>query len=66
MVAGGGLRPGGIHIPGSGPGQDDDLLHSCTVGRGKESRAWDAVTETVEYRARQVKNYLFALVYISG
>jgi hypothetical protein len=53
-------------IPGCGQRQDDDLVHSYTVGKAIETVDWDAVTETVEYQARQVKAYLIAVVYTSG
>jgi len=53
-------------IPGYGQRQDDDLVHSYTVGKAIETVDWDAVTETVEYQGRQVKIYLIAVVYTSG
>jgi hypothetical protein len=53
-------------IPGYGQKQDDDLVHSYTVGKVIETVDWDAVTETVAFEGRQVKACLIAVVYISG
>ena len=53
-------------IPGYGQRQDDDLVHSYTVGKVIETVDWNAVTETVEVEGRRVKVCLIAVVYISG
>jgi hypothetical protein len=53
-------------IPGYGQRQDDDLVHSYTVGKAIETVDWKAVAESVEYQGRQVKIYLIAVVYTSG
>jgi hypothetical protein len=54
------------NIPGYGQRQDDNLLHSYTVGKAIESVDWSSVTETVEYKGIEVKVYLIAVVYTSG
>ncbi len=53
-------------IPGYGQKQDDDLLHSYTLGKAIETVDWDLVTETVEFEGRPIKVYLIAVVYTSG
>ena len=53
-------------IPGYGQRQDDDLLHSYTLGKATEKVDWENVTDTVEYNGRTVKIYLIAVVYTSG
>jgi hypothetical protein len=53
-------------IPGYGQLQDDDLLHSYTVGKAIETVDWDSVTETVELNGKMYKVYLIAVVYTSG
>ena len=53
-------------IPGYGQRQDDDLLHSYTLGKAIETVDWDAVTETVEYNGQKFKVYLIGVVYTSG
>jgi len=53
-------------IPGYGQKQDDDILHSYTLGKAIETVDWESVTETVEYEGKEVKVYLIAVVYTSG
>ncbi len=53
-------------IPGYGQMQDDDLLHSYTLGKAIETVDWDNVTETVEYGGNLYKVYLIAVFYTSG
>jgi hypothetical protein len=53
-------------IPGYGQKQDDDLLHSYTLGKAIETVDWDSVTETVDSNGETYKVYLIAVVYTSG
>jgi len=53
-------------VAGYGQLQDDDLLHSYTVGKAIETVEWDSVSDTVEYQGQQVKIFLIAVVYTSG
>jgi hypothetical protein len=53
-------------IPGYGQKQDDDLLHSYTLGKAIETVDWDSVKETVEYGGKTYKVHLIAVVYTSG
>ncbi|MBN1227358.1 MAG: hypothetical protein JXA79_10220, partial [Deltaproteobacteria bacterium] len=53
-------------IAGYGQRQDDDLLHSYTLGKAIEDVDWDSVEETVEYSGELFKAYLIAVVYTSG
>ncbi|MBN1380612.1 MAG: hypothetical protein JXA41_02935 [Deltaproteobacteria bacterium] len=53
-------------IPGYGQAQDDDLLHSYTLGKAIETVDWDTVTTTVESGGKVYKIYLIAVVYTSG
>jgi len=53
-------------IPGYGQRQDDDLLHSYTLGKATETVDWDSVTETVQFNGKTFKIYLIAVVYTSG
>jgi hypothetical protein len=53
-------------IPGYGQKQNDDLLHSYTLGKAIETVDWDQVTETVEFNGMTYKVYLLAVVYTSG
>jgi hypothetical protein len=53
-------------IPGYGQRQDDDLLHSYTVGKAIETVDWDMVIETIEFNGSLYKIYLIAVVYTSG
>jgi hypothetical protein len=53
-------------IPGYGQRQDDDLLHSYTLGKAIETVDWDSVSETVQLNGKTYKVYLIAVVYTSG
>ena len=53
-------------VPGYGQMQDDDLLHSYTLGKAIETIDWKQVTETVQYDRKTYKRYLIAVVYTSG
>ena len=53
-------------IPGYGQLQDDDLLHSYTLGKAIETVDSDSVTKTIEFNGRMYKAYLIAVVYTSG
>ena len=53
-------------IPGYGQLQDDDLVHSYTVGKAIETIDWGSVTETIEYNGVEYKIYLISVVYTSG
>jgi hypothetical protein len=53
-------------IPGYGQRQDDDLLHSYTLGKVIEAVDWPSVTETVLIEGREIKVYLIAVTYTSG
>jgi hypothetical protein len=53
-------------IPGYGQRQDDDLLHSYTLGKAIETVDWDSELETVEHDGKTYKIYLIAVVYKSG
>jgi hypothetical protein len=53
-------------IPGYGQMQDDDLLHSYTLGKAIETIDWDQVTETAQHDGKTYKRYLIAVVYTSG
>ena len=53
-------------IPGYGQKQDDDLLHSYTLGKATETVDWDTVSEMVEIDGTSYKVYLIAVVYTSG
>jgi hypothetical protein len=53
-------------IPGYGQMQDDDLLHSYTLGKAIENVDWDSVTETIDFNGQTYKIYLIAVVYTSG
>ena len=53
-------------VPGYGQRQNDDLLHSYTLGKAIEKVDWGSVTDTAEYNGRTVKIYLIAVVYTSG
>ena len=46
--------------------QDDDLLHSYTLGKAIETINWDNATETVDHDGQLYKRYLLAVVYTSG
>ena len=53
-------------LPGYGQLQNDDLLHSYTLGKATETVNWDKVTETVMYNGQEYEVYLIAVVYTSG
>ena len=53
-------------ISGYGQKQDDDVLHSYTLGKAIETVDWDTVTETISFNAKTYKVYLIAVVYTSG
>lgn len=53
-------------IPGYGQLQDDDLVHSYTVGKAIETLDWKSVTDTVEMNGNVYKVYLIAVTYTSG
>jgi len=53
-------------IPGYGQKQEDDLVHSYTVGKAIETVDWDSVTETIDSKGETHKVYLIAVVYTSG
>jgi hypothetical protein len=53
-------------IPGYGQRQDDDLVHSYTLGKAIETVDWDQVIETVKINGKTYKVYLIAVVYTSG
>jgi len=54
------------NIAGYGQPQEDDLLHSYTLGKATENVDWDSVEETVEHNGAIFKVYLMAVVYTSG
>ena len=53
-------------IPGYDQRQDDDLLHSYTLGKDIEAVDWGSVTKTVLINGQAVKVYLIGVVYTSG
>jgi len=53
-------------IAGYGQKQDDDILHSYTLGKAIENVDWSKVTETVEYNGHAYKTYPISVVYTSG
>jgi len=53
-------------LPGYGKRQDDDLLHSYTIGKAIETVDWNSVTETIRHDGKAVKVYLIAVIYTSG
>jgi hypothetical protein len=53
-------------IPGYGQKQDDDLLHSYTLGKATENVEWEEIIDTVEYNGEEYKVYLIGVVYTSG
>jgi hypothetical protein len=54
------------NIAGYGQAQEDDLLHSYTLGKSIENIDWDSVGKTVEHNSEIFKVYLVAVVYTSG
>jgi len=53
-------------IAGYGQKQDDDLLHSYTLGKATEAVDWSKATETIEFNGQTYKAYPIAVVYTSG
>jgi hypothetical protein len=53
-------------IAGYGQKQDDDLLHSYTLGKATETIDWSQVTETIQFNGQIYKVYAIAVVYTSG
>ena len=53
-------------IDGYGRLQNDDLVHSYTVGKAIESIDWDDVSETITVDGKEIKIYLIAVVYTCG
>jgi hypothetical protein len=53
-------------VPGYGQLQDDDLLHSYTLGKAIETVDWDQIAETVQHEGNTYKRYLIAVIYTSG
>ncbi|MCK4736879.1 MAG: hypothetical protein KAT65_30785 [Methanophagales archaeon] len=53
-------------VAGYGQKQDDDLLHSYTLGKAIENVDWSEVMETVEFTSYTYKAYPIAVVYTSG
>ncbi len=54
------------NIPGYGQKQNDDLLHSYTLGKAIENVDWDSIKETVNYNGKEYKYYLIGVIYVSG
>jgi len=53
-------------IGGYGQKQDDDLLHSYTLGKAIETVDWATVTEIIEHSGHMYKAYPIGVVYTSG
>lgn len=53
-------------LSGYGQKQNDDLLHSYTLGKATEKVDWDNVKETIEFNGKVYKIMLIAVVYVSG
>ena len=53
-------------VVGYGHLQDDDLVHTYTLGKATADVGWESVTETVDLNSREVKIYLIPVVYSSG
>ena len=53
-------------VPGYAQRQDDDLLHSYTLGKVIETVDWDNVADTVTVGNETYAVYLVAVVYTSG
>ena len=53
-------------VAGYGQKQDDDLLHSYTLGKAIGSVNWSKLTTTVEFNGQTYKAYPIAVVYTSG
>ena len=60
------LSINGARGRGYGQRQDDDVLHSYTLGKAIETIDWDSVTDTVVHNGETCKAYLIAVVYTSG
>lgn len=54
------------NIAGYGQLQDDDIIHSYTVGKAIETVDWETVTETITIDGQEVKIFLIAVVYMCG
>jgi len=53
-------------IAGYGEKQDDDLIHSYTLGKCTETIDWDAITTTKEIDGITYKACLIACIYVSA
>lgn len=53
-------------IPGYGQKQDDDILHSYTLGKAIQSVDWDNITDTIEFNGKRYKKCLIAVTYHCG
>jgi hypothetical protein len=53
-------------IAGYGQKQDDDVIHSYTLGKITEDVDWGKVTQTVELNGKPYKSYLIGVIYVSG
>jgi hypothetical protein len=53
-------------IPGYRQRQDDDLMHSYTLGKAIETIDWETVEEKIEFGGHTYKIYLLAVIYTSG
>ena len=53
-------------ISGYGQMQDDDLVHSYTLGKATENVDWSKVTDTIKFNGKIYKAYAIAVVYTSG
>jgi hypothetical protein len=53
-------------VAGYGQKQNDDLLHSYTLGKAIGSVNWSELTTTVEFNGQIYKAYPIAVVYTSG
>lgn len=53
-------------VSGYGQVQDDDLLHSYTLGKAIETVDFDQVNATISHNGKRYKAYLLAVVYTSG
>ncbi len=53
-------------IAGYGQKQNDDLLHSYTLGKAIENVDWNNIIETIEYNGNTYKAYPIGVIYTSG
>ena len=53
-------------IAGYGQKQDDDIIHSYTLGKITEDVDWEKVNQTVEFNGKPYKSYLIGVIYVSG